>query len=187
MQSKWNKKFAAATEPGPLSTMLQQNQHLLPTAGDALDIACGLGANALFLAQQGLTTTAWDSSPVALEKVQAFARARNLEIITEQVDLESDITIHRQFDVITVCHYLYRPLCPVIIELLKPGGLLFYQTFTQQKTSDEGPSNPAFLLAKNELLLLFSSLSPIAYREEQDCGDLTQGLRNIAYLVARKD
>ncbi len=185
--SKWDKKFAAAAEPGKPATMLLQNSHLLPITGDALDIACGLGSSSLFLAEHGLNTSAWDSSFVALEKVQTFAAQQQLSINTKQIDLETPFIIENQYDVITVCHYLYRPLCPLIIDSLKPGGLLFYQTFTQHKTIDEGPSNPAFLLAKNELLELFSALSPVAYREESDYGNIDQGLRNIAYLVARKD
>ena len=186
-QSKWDKKFAAATEPGRPATMLQQNHHLLPITGDALDIACGLGSSTLFLAEHGLNTTAWDSSAVALKKVQDFASQRGLLITVEQVDLETSLSVNKQYDVITVCHYLYRPLCPFIFDSLKPGGLLLYQTFTQYKSTDEGPTNPAFLLAKNELLELFSPLSPVSYREERDCGDTEQGLRNVAYLVARKD
>ena len=185
--SKWDKKFASADNPGKPATMLLQNQHLLPNTGNALDIACGLGASALFLAEHKLNTTAWDSSAVALEKVQLFAKQRNLSISTRQVDLETPLAAEKQYDVITVCHYLYRPLCPFIIDSLKPGGLLFYQTFTQFILSDEGPSNPAFLLDDHELLDLFSALSPVAYREERDCGNTTRGLRNVAYLVARKD
>jgi len=185
--SKWDKKFSSATEPGKPATMLLQNQHLLPETGDALDIACGLGSSTLFLAEHGLNTTAWDSSSVALEKVQDFAKQKAVTVSVKQVDLETPLNVEQQFDVITVCHYLYRPLCSFIIDSLKPGGLLFYQTFTQQKTTEEGPSNPAFLLEENELLKLFSQLSPVAYREERDCGNIDQGLRNMAYLVARKD
>lgn len=48
------------------SQVLLDNSHLLPASGRALDLACGLGANALYLAKRGMTTSAWDLSPVQL-------------------------------------------------------------------------------------------------------------------------
>lgn len=184
--SRWDEKFAAATAPGATAEVLLHNRHLLPKWGCALDIACGLGSGALFLAGHGLATTAWDSSPVALQKLQAFAHQRRLAVTTHLLDLEQPFSTSQAFDVINVNHYLHRPLCPRIIALLKPGGLLFYQTWTQQKSSDEGPASPAFLLARNELLALFAPLAVVAYREEAGCGDLAHGLRNRAWLVAQK-
>ncbi|MFU8833506.1 MAG: SAM-dependent methyltransferase, partial [Wenzhouxiangella sp.] len=67
------------------------------------------------------------------------------------------------------------------------GGLLFYETFTREKVDDAGPSNPDFLLAPNELLHLFSPLRLLAYREEGVVGDAGRGLRNVAYLVGRRE
>ena len=46
--------------------VLQDYVHLLPDSGRALDLASGLGGNAIFLAQQGLNTVAWDISRLAL-------------------------------------------------------------------------------------------------------------------------
>ena len=184
--NRWDTRFAEATAPGTLPEVLAENCHLLPTSGSALDIACGLGAGALFLAQRGLATSAWDGSAVALQKVNEFARQQGVAITTHQVDLENGSLPAGEFDLITVGHYLHRPLCKKIIERLRPGGLLFYQTWTRRKTSDEGPDNPDFLLESNELLRLFAPLTVVAFREEADWGDLSTGFRNRAYLVARK-
>jgi tellurite methyltransferase len=64
--------------------------------------------------------------------------------------------------------------------------LVFYQTFTREKSADCGPSNPAYLLEENELLRLFSGLRILAYREEGNVGDVAQGFRNEAMIVAQK-
>jgi hypothetical protein len=69
---------------------------------------------------------------------------------------------------------------------LRPVGLLFYQTFIQQKVANIGPNNPDYLLAENELLKLFSDLTIMFYREFGTEGDHCQGLRNEAQLLAKK-
>ena len=55
---EWNLRYQAATDWPTPCQVLADNVHLLPTTGIALDLACGLGANALLLAQHGLTTYA---------------------------------------------------------------------------------------------------------------------------------
>ncbi len=190
--SKWDARFAKATSPGEPAMVLQENLHLLPSSGLALDLASGLGANALRLAQQGLVTHAWDISSVGLAKLTQFAQDKQVTIHTRCIDLESTFSVDSNlfdsylFDIIIVSNYLYRPLAKMILQQLKPNGLLFYETFTVDNDSSNGPSNPAFLLKRNELLTLFAPLSVISYREDMDCGDITRGWRNKAYLIAKK-
>jgi hypothetical protein len=69
---------------------------------------------------------------------------------------------------------------------LKPGGLLFYQTFTRVSVGPGGPQNPEYRLAENELLRMFQELQVVVYREEGEIGDKTHGFRNEAMLVAKK-
>jgi hypothetical protein len=88
--------------------------------------------------------------------------------------------------VIVVSHFLDRSLAPAIIAALRPGGLLFYQTFSRVAVTDRGPEDPAFRLAENELLELFKPLKVRIYREEGRLGDTSQGWRDIAMLVAEK-
>lgn len=183
---RWQEKYREAKERGPVTEVLLQNQHLLPAKGKALDLACGLGANALFLADKGLHCQAWDYSSVALEKLDTSARKQQLPIQTREIDLEIDLFPDDQFDLIVVSHYLHRPLCPAICKALNPGGLLFYQTFCQQKTSTLGPSNSKFLLRENELFNLFPLLNPVVYREERLIGDTSEGFRNQAMLIAQQ-
>jgi len=159
---------------------------LLPQRGRALELAAGLGGNALFLAARGLQVDAIDASAVALEKMTQFAAGQKLEVSSLEIDIEADWQSPDQYDVIVCSHYLYRPLCPRITAALSSGGLVFYQTFTVDKLDPGGPNNPDYLLKNNELLQLFSELDVVYYREDARSGDLSRGLRNVACFVGRK-
>lgn len=186
IQKKWDaiyNKRVGNTPPPAL--MLSKYVHLLPSSGLALDLACGLGGNSFFLAEQGLQVDAWDISAVAIEHINT-QRSDGQRINASVIDLSLALFPDSQYDVITVSRFLDRDLAPLIINALKPKGLLFHQTFTREKASAEGPIRPKFLLAKSELLSLFSALSPVVYHEEACIGDLNHGIRNEAILIAQK-
>ena len=186
-QDKWDSRYREAGMPGAPATVLLENAHLLPRRGAALDLACGLGANSLLLAERGLRTHAWDISPVAIEKLRVIALERNLPIVAEVKDALRDPIPSARFDVIVVAHYLERALTRAIINALKVDGLLFYQTFTRTGVSAEGPQKDEWRLVDGELLTMFAPLRPVVYREEGRIGDITQGFRNKALLVAVKE
>lgn len=189
---KWNQRYDSAPDNFPeASVVLQDFSHLLPTQGDALDLACGLGGNALFLASTKLSVQAWDISSVAIDKLNRHATSKHLFIQTEVRDVVALPPQEKTFDVIIVSYFLHRALAKSLYAALRPNGLLFYQTFTRNKVSaldltSKGPKNPDFLLSKNELLELFGNLQLLAYREEGKTGDIKKGLRNEALLIGQK-
>lgn len=184
--SKWNNRYQIATHlPSPCQ-VLSAYTYLLPPVGSALDCACGLGANALLLAQHGLETYAWDSAETAIERLKTYAQAQQIPIHAEVRDVIISPPPPAYFDVIVVCHFLDRCLIPALTQALKPHGLIFYQTFTRTKVSNCGPNNPNFRLTDNELLGLFTDLQIIVYHEEGDIGDTKHGFRDEALLIARK-
>ncbi len=187
IQKKWDEIYrqAGSSIPTP-SLVLQQNSHLLPERGTALDLACGRGGNALFLAKAGLNVQAWDISAIAIAQLQHNADINNLAVKTEVRDVASRPPPANSIDILVVSFFLDRPLCSALLAAIKPGGLLFYQTYCQQKVDQRGPSNPDYLLKENELLQLFSSMKVRVYREEALAGNCTEGLRNQAILVAEK-
>jgi len=79
-----------------------------------------------------------------------------------------------------VVRYLHRPLVPVLIRALRPGGLLVYETFTRAQAARGRPTNPAFLLEPGELLTLVEPLEILSSRE----GDYDGGM--IASVIARR-
>lgn len=185
-KTKWNERYRDATGTLQPARVLRENLHLLPASGHALDLACGLGGNAILLAQQGLDVTAWDSSNVAITALQQTAQRQQLTIQAAVRDVETHPPGPETFDVIVVSYFLERAIIPALVEALKPGGMIYYQTFTRQRVSERGPQRPAYRLADQELLQLFSGLQVLFYREEGRVGDVQQGFRDEAMLVGRK-
>lgn len=182
---RWDARYRDTAETPP-ARVLVENVHLLPARGRALDLACGLGANALVLATHGLETFAWDSSAVAIERLGSLARARGVHVHAAVRDVVRQPPEPRNFDVIVVSHFLDRTLTAHLIAALRPHGLLYYQTFTRTRIGDSGPHNPAYLLKDGELLAMFAPLQPLVYREEGRVGNTRSGFRGQAMLVACK-
>jgi SAM-dependent methyltransferase len=170
--------MASALVPTP---WLVAHQALLPGRGEALDVACGRGRNALWLAERGLDVHAVDRDAEAIDAVRREANARHLPIVAGVCDLEAPgVSLGRaRYDVIVVVHYLHRPLRPALIEALRPGGLLIYETFTRDQALRGKPTNPDFLLEKGELRRLVAPLTVLDYREGEFEG------RDVASVVAR--
>ncbi len=185
--NKWDAIYSNKnlSESSPAKVLLDHT-HLLPNSGTALDLACGLGANALLLAKSGLETWAWDISPIAISKLNSECQRLQLNLHTQIRNVEIEPFAPAQFDVIVVSHFLDRSLANTLITALKLDGLLFYQTYTRTKVDDTGPGNSSFRLENNELLQLFHELHIVVYREEGRIGDISKGWRNQALLVAQK-
>ena len=185
-KEKWNDCYREATGERQASRVLRENLHLLPDDGCALDLACGLGGNSILLAQQGLKVDAWDIADVSITALQALASMKNLLVQAEVQDVESNPPIPDTYDVIVVSYFLDRDIIPALIQALKPGGLIYYQTFIRQRVSDRGPRREAFRLDDQELLTLFSGLQVLFYREEGCVGDVQKGFRDEAMFIGMK-
>jgi SAM-dependent methyltransferase len=159
-----------------------QHADLLPRQGRALDVACGRGRHALWLAERGLATLAIDRDADAVRELNDIAREGGLPLRAEARDLERGDDPFRDatFDVIVVVHYLHRPLFPSLVAALAPGGLLIYETFTRAQAARGKPTNPDFLLEPGELLELVRSLEVLASREGDYDG------RMVAGVIARR-
>ena len=197
LRKKWNDRYGQVQVPNQVIEVLELNTHLLPQQGKSLDLACGLGGNALRMAELGFESHAWDLSDLAIDKVLEFAEERHLVVFAKQCDISQDvqqIEMHKEgFDVIIIGHFLLRDIIPSLISALKPGGLIYYQTFVEQEylegvqpVSDSGPRNTNFRLKKNELLSLFSGFTLRYYREEGSLGAPIEANPSEALLVAQK-
>jgi len=186
IRSKWNERYRAATGDREASRVLRENLHLLPEIGNALDLACGLGGNAILLAEQGLNVDAWDFADVPIAALQTMASDRHLSINAKVRDVVADPPEQESFEVIVVSYFLDRDIVPALIRALKPEGLIYYQTFTRQHVSDRGPKCDEFRLADQELLHLFSALQVLFYREEGMVGNVQKGFRDEAMIIGMK-
>lgn len=157
-------------EPSP-AQFLQEHWHRLPK-GRLLDLATGRGRNALFLAAKGYAIEGVDRDEQALASLTETARGRRIENLTlRHVDMESgrdlssDFPIER-YDTILVFFYLHRPLFPTLLQALKPGGVLMYETFLiDNHLRHNHPRRREFCLAHNELLHLTKGLRVLHYDE----------------------
>ncbi len=166
--------------------VLREHSHLLPATGEALELACGEGANAILLAERGLMTSAWDISEVATQKLTNTAKDLGVSMAVAQRDVVASPPAPGSFDVIVISRFLDRTIVADIHAALRERGLLFYQTFILEKVSDFGPNNPDYRLGENELLQLFSQLHILYYHEEGAVGEIDEGLRDEAMLIAQR-
>ncbi|RZT42545.1 class I SAM-dependent methyltransferase [Cupriavidus agavae] len=136
---------AAPAAPSP---WLVRWAHLIRPAGRVLDLACGSGRHAGWLAGQGFDVLAVDRDADAVAGLPASVRGR-------VADLEQGgwpLADAGRFDAIVVTNYLHRPLWPHLLGALAPGGVLVYETFAAGNETLGKPSRPDFLLRPGELL-----------------------------------
>jgi len=136
-------------EPTPLLQIAIQD--LKP--GRALDLACGVGRHAIFLAQHGWKVTAVDSSRVAIEILQQRAQEAGVTIDARVANLElGDFHIDSAaYDLVCVFYYLQRNLFPAIRASVKSGGTVVAAIHLNDGKTDDKPGNPARLLEPGEL------------------------------------
>lgn len=168
-RKKWDAKYADVDEVGAAGEnhwLAQQVQDMQP--GRALDLACGLGANAIRLSQLGWKVSAIDISPVGLQIAARSAAAAGVQVDWQTADLETWEPTAASFDLVTVFRYLDRDWLPQQIQVaIKPGGTLLYETFVTSPHPTVGGHvrNPAFILQRDELPTLFPNLQVIEYAE----------------------
>lgn len=184
----WDQHYAAIDiGDARVADVLSLNDHLLAHHGKALDYACGTAANGRWLEARGYDVSAWDNSPVVIDKLNAFSQQHDLRLKPELHDLEK---MHPEqpsdFDLVVCSFFLHRSTIDRIPLLLKPGGLLFYQTYCGVQREGRGPSSLAFRLREGELLEIFSDMQLLYYREDGALGQGVNSMRDQALLVAAK-
>jgi SAM-dependent methyltransferase len=145
----WNERYAA-TE---LMWSAEPNRFLVSEVGDleparALDLACGEGRNAIWLAERGWEVTAVDFSDVAVEK----GRARNAEVDFRVEDVVAFEPERGAFDLV-ILFYLHLPWHELEQVLRKaaaavaPGGtfLLVGHDLRNLTEGKGGPQDPTVL------------------------------------------
>ncbi|NKB76488.1 MAG: methyltransferase domain-containing protein [Gammaproteobacteria bacterium] len=148
--------------------------------GLALEVACGRGANAMYLASLGYDVIAVDGSLEGIRSCQRSASHLELPVYPVVMDLEQVVLPKSQFKLISVVRYLQRSLIAPLIDALAPGGLLFFKTFNQRFLVHK-PNFPVdFVLQSGELSNWFGSYDVLATNEFDD------GVSTSSYMLVRK-
>ncbi|KKK37132.1 hypothetical protein WQ57_15515 [Mesobacillus campisalis] len=169
---KWNSKYkerliqAELPKPNPRLARLVSGLN----GGDALDIACGLGGNSLFLAEQGFEVDALDISDIAVSHVQEQAARLEIPINARRADLrelDNPAFVKESYDLIVITYYLDRTLFPLVKSLLKENGHFFMETFYQSPSMENGKVSNQFKLRPRELLSQFHECQILHYEENE--------------------
>lgn len=179
---KWNTRYGIEGDEWlqrKPRQLLRDFAHLLPPHGIALDAAAGVANNGLFLAQNGLHVIALDFSETALKLAMHRAILYSLPIYAAVYDLSRPFLPDNHFDVILNFRFLERATFIAYRRALKPGGLLFFETFVR---TDSNIPNPGYYLNPGELLKVFHDFEILHCLE----GVKQDATRAVAQLIARK-
>ena len=159
----------------------------LKAGSSVLDVACGSGRHARWLAHQGMRVTGVDRDAQALEAIRAAGELQTHNPPGELLvaDLESGPwpLAGRRFDAVVVTNYLWRPLLPTLVDSVADGGLLIYETFGAGNGRFGRPSRPEFLLQPGELLAATAGLRVLGYED----GYLDHPPRLVQRICARRE
>lgn len=156
---------------GAPSKWVVEHAPLIGKGGRVLDLACGSGRHAVWLAGQGYRVDAVDRDAQALAGMQGIP---NIDVSISDIETGNWPAADQRYggvyngiyDGIVVSRYLFRPLLSTLAAMLKPGGVLIYETFMLGNEDYGRPSNPDYLLQPDELKLVYTPLLKI-YAFEQ--------------------
>lgn len=168
--TRWDERYSKGEHLGDRASALVVAAAERMTPGDVLDLACGPGRNAIYLARLGWRVTAVDSSAVALELLRERVASAGVSVEARLADLEKGefALAAEAYDLVCVIRYWQRDLFPRIREAVRPGGLVAAEALI------EGPHNPAYLAGPGELRGYFAGWEVLQYAEAQTATILAQ-------------
>jgi SAM-dependent methyltransferase len=198
-RSKWDERYErgehAAAEPSRLLVRAVEEFGAASFAEGrgrpprALDVACGAGRHAVFLAERGFRVTAVDASRVGVEITRERARARGVEVDARVADLERGEFLPKPGAYALVCdfYYLQRDLFGPLRASLRRGGLFVGAIHLVDERPEAEQMNPDFLLRPGELREHFRDWELLHYHEtERADDDAGEHTRRSAELIARR-
>ena len=141
---------------------------LVPDKGSVMDVACGFGRHMRWFHQRQHAVVGVDRSPEAVAAAAHWGHAVEADIEAGPwpfLDKTHSAPKVQRYDAVVVCNYLWRPLLPTLVESVKPGGVLLYETFAAGNETVGRPSRPDFLLQPGELLQVCEGFKIVAYED----------------------
>ena len=157
-----------------------------PRQPRALDVACGTGRNARYLAGLGFEVDALDIAEAGLVRARGLAEADGLSVRWLQHDLDGGLPEELSgFDLILLVRYVNLPLLRELGGRLKPGGWIICEEHLQTRAEVVGPGNPDFRVAPGALADAVKGLE-VLLTEEGLSRDPDGRPVALARLVARR-
>ncbi|QZS52592.1 SAM-dependent methyltransferase [Rhodococcus opacus] len=175
-RGRWDVRHAASSDDDPRPPVaVEFREELVPTAGRALDIACGRGSIAVWLALRGLTVDAVDVSSVGVGAGQALAERHGVvdRVRFTEWDLDAGLPDADPFDVVVCQRFRMPDLYPSLASAVAAGGLLAVTVL-----SEVGAGPGPFAAPAGELLAAFTGLGLEVLLDSEQNGK--------AHLVARR-
>lgn len=196
---RWNTRFSAdgylfGKRP---NVFLESQASRLAPGMRALSVADGEGRNSVWLARKGLEVTAFDFSPVGVEKARALAREAGVAVEHHQCDIFQWRWEPDRYDVVVAIfvQFLTPEQRAAIFRgfhaTLKAGGLLILQGYRPEQTANRtgGPPEVERLYTEEllrELLRDWSILHLASHDDVIDEGTAHRGMSALIDVVARK-
>lgn len=185
-KTDWDKRYREGFYSGPLKThpLVTRFWRLVPAGSPVIDVAMGTGRDLFHFAEQGFFCCGLDRSEEAIRTARKGADERGLSICPVLGD-----AFHLPFrpssaGALLIFYFLVREVMPELVSVLKPRGVLMYETFLKTQNMFDRPRNPDFLLDDGELLSYFRQLDLLFYEEGTFLFDGKK--RAVARYVGRK-
>src|SRR3546814_104466 len=135
----------------PPSPWVVRHGGMIPPGGVVLDVACGSGRHGRFFRSLGHPVVLLDRD---IMRIADMASDDGVEIVARDLEGGRPWPLPgRQFAGVIVVNYLHRPILSALVAAVAPGGALIYDTFAVGNEAYGHPSNPDFLLRREELLI----------------------------------
>ncbi|WP_214365905.1 class I SAM-dependent methyltransferase [Pseudonocardia sp. H11422] len=164
-RERWDARHAAVSGSAPMPPDgLRGRLELLPPGGRALELACGRGSVAVWLAHQGFTVDGVDVSGAGLAAGAALAERSGVgeRVRWVRADLDDGVpaSCTGPYDVVVCQRFRDTALYPAMAERLAPGGLLVVSVL-----SEVGDAGGPYRAPAGELAAAFPGLDVLAHTE----------------------
>ncbi len=181
-RKRWEAKYAAGNpNPGFVpDPLLVRHTSLLDGNGWALDLACGVGQNAMYLAKRGYEVLAIDGSYNGLHYCRDALTGTHLKVHLVVADLDGFAFPRDYFKLVIVFRFLDRRLIENLKQAVVPGGLLMYETFNVNRLNSSPQMTRSYLLEPGELAPMFAGFDTI------ETNDTSENPSELSHWIGRR-